>query len=422
MLKKLKPKSEFTKNVLTLMTGSTIAQAIPIAISPILTRLYTPTDYGIVALYMSIASVASIAATGRYEMAIMLPKKEDDAINIFFLSIIITFFICIFSFIIIMIFNSEITDFLGNKEISKLLYLVPVSVLLTGIFQSLKYWSNRKKYFKSLASNSVLQTGTGSVLNVSFGFFGFGGGGLISAGLMSQCIGIFFIGKNIFKRDKQLINKKNNLKILALIKKYKKMPLFNLPNSLIDTFRASGINILIAKLFTTSSLGQYSLAWRMVVTPASLIGNSLSQVLFQKLASSKKQELNSLVISFIIKASFIALPMYLVIYFFASSLFSFVFGENWKLAGQVASVLSPWLFFNFISSPLSSIFVILNKQEVMLMFSILYMLIPLSILYIFQNQDFIYVLNIVSLSMSGLLILLISFIIYLTAQYKVRYS
>jgi O-antigen/teichoic acid export membrane protein len=67
VLNKLKPKSEFSRNVLTLMTGTTIAQAIPIAISPILTRIYTPEDFGMFALYMSTASLFSVIATGRYE-------------------------------------------------------------------------------------------------------------------------------------------------------------------------------------------------------------------------------------------------------------------------------------------------------------------------------------------------------------------
>ena len=83
MLTKLKPKSEFTRNVLTLMTGTTIAQAIPIAISPILTRLYTPKDFGVLALFVAITSIFGSIANGRYELAIMLPKKDEDAINIF---------------------------------------------------------------------------------------------------------------------------------------------------------------------------------------------------------------------------------------------------------------------------------------------------------------------------------------------------
>ena len=418
MLKKFKPKSEFTRNVLTLMTGSTIAQAIPIAISPILTRIYTPADYGLVALFMSIATIGSIAATGRYEMAIMLPKKDTDAINVLLLSMSIAFLMSFLSLIIIFLFNQEITTFLGNQDVSSWLYLVPISVILTGIYQSLRYWSNRRKYFTNLAKNSVIQTGTGSSLNLLFGFFRFGGGGLISAGLMSQTVGIIFLGKMAWKKDKILLFKKDKIKMLALMKKYKKLPFFNLPNALIDTFKMSGITILIAKFFTTSILGQYSLAWKMVVTPASLVGNSLSQVFFQKLASANKSDLNRLIVKFIIKASLIALPMYLIVYLFAPEIFIFVFGEKWELAGKIASVLSPWLFLNFISSPLSSVYIIINRQEIMLVISIFYMIVPLSILYVFQDYDFIKTIQVMSLGMSFVLILLIIYIIYLTSKLR----
>ena len=87
MIRKILPKGEFSRNVLTLMTGTSIAQAIPIAISPILTRIYTPEDFGVFALYMAIATVVSVIATGRYETAIMLPKKDSEAINLFIVSI-----------------------------------------------------------------------------------------------------------------------------------------------------------------------------------------------------------------------------------------------------------------------------------------------------------------------------------------------
>ncbi|MEA1954756.1 MAG: hypothetical protein U9O24_10240 [Campylobacterota bacterium] len=78
MLSKLKPKSEFSRNVLTLMTGTTIAQAIPIAISPILTRIYTLEDFGIFALFIAITAIFGSIANGRYELAIMLPKKDNN--------------------------------------------------------------------------------------------------------------------------------------------------------------------------------------------------------------------------------------------------------------------------------------------------------------------------------------------------------
>jgi O-antigen/teichoic acid export membrane protein len=169
---------------------------------------------------------------------------------------------------------------------------------------------------------------------------------------------------------------------------------------------------LIAKFFTTATLGQFPLAWKMVKPPMGVIGKSLSQVFFQKIASVKRDALYKIITKFIIEASLVALPIFMIIYLFSVDIFSFVFGESWSLAGESASVMSPWLFLNFLTSPLSQIFIILNKQEIMLMFSIFYMSIPLAILYFFQELAFIDVLSLVTLSMSMMLLLFIGMVLF----------
>lgn len=420
MLNKLKPKSEFSRNVLTLMTGTTIAQAIPIAISPILTRIYTPKDFGIFALYMSVASIISVVATGRYELAIMLPKKDEDAINIVALSIFISFFVSFIALLIVFVFNAQITNLLGNPEISSWLYFIPISVLLTGVYQSFNYWSNRKKQYKRLATSRVIQSGTTATTNLGMGFSGFGSGGLILSGILGQGVATAILGKMVWGEDNYRLEEIKRLKIFALAKRYSKFPKYNLPNALIDGFRLSGINILIANFFTTSMLGQFSLAWKMVQMPMSLVGGSLSQVFFKKMASAKKNDLNLLLRKYLIKSSLFSAPIFLFIYFFAIDIFIFVFGENWRLAGEIASVMSPWLFFNFLSAPMANIFIILNKQEIVLLVSIFYMIIPLLILWLLNEEGFIYVLNLITLSMSSILILYIGLIFIYTQKEKKR--
>lgn len=145
MINKLKPKSDFSHNVLTLMTGTTIAQAIPIAISPILTRIYTPEDFGVFALFLAIVGFFSVIASGRYEQAILIPKKDEDAINIFALGFIIICSISLFLLIIILIFNNNITALLNNETISIWLYFIPLTVFFIGLFNLLVLFNNRKK-------------------------------------------------------------------------------------------------------------------------------------------------------------------------------------------------------------------------------------------------------------------------------------
>ena len=148
MIQRHKPLSEFNRNVLTLMTGTTIAQAIPIAISPILTRIYTPEDFGVLALFVAITSIFGSIANGRYELAIMLPKKDENAINIFALGLIITFSMSFILLVLVVLFNEQITELLKNDEISVWLYFVPIAVLFIGLYNMLAYYNNRKKYYK----------------------------------------------------------------------------------------------------------------------------------------------------------------------------------------------------------------------------------------------------------------------------------
>lgn len=419
MLKKLKPKSEFSRNVLTLMTGSMLAQAIPIAISPILTRIYTPEDFGLLALYMSIASIFSTFATGKYELAIMLPKKEEDAVNMLWLSLIISCGVSFVSLLLIFLFNHKIVSLLGDPALSNWLYVIPLSVLLTGWYQSFNYWNNRKKQYKRLAVSKVSQSVTTGTTNLGFGFGGFGVGGLIFGSLLGQAVSTSVLGQLIGRNDKKMFPYVNRLKLIALMKKYKKFPFLSLPNAVIDSFRLSGINLLIAKYFATATLGQFSLAWKMVQVPIVLVGGALGQVFFQKVANSQKSELYVIITKYIIKASLVSAPIFLFVYLFAEKIFGFVFGENWVLAGKAASVMTPWLFINFVSSPLVSVMLVLNKQELVLIFSLFYATVPLGLIAMLYQQGFIDVLKVVTIAMS-IMLLLFSLVIVLYAKREKR--
>lgn len=394
------------------MTGSIIAQAIPIAISPILTRIYTPEDFGAFALYMSIASIFATFATGRYELAIMLPKKDGDAANVLYLSLMIAFVIAFVSFLIILLFNREIISFLGDPSLAHWLYVIPLSVLFTGLYQSFNYWNNRKKQYKRLAVSRVTQSAVTGSTNLGMGFGGFGVSGLIVGGLSGQVAATSVLGRLIWKKDRKMFEYLNKLKLFALMKKYKKFPLLNLPNAFIDSFRLSGINMLIAKYFATATLGQFSLAWKMVQVPIVLVGGALGQVFFQKVSSAKKSDLYEIIVKYIIKASFVAAPIFLLVYLYSEDVFRFVFGKDWTLAGEAASVMAPWLFINFVSSPLVSVMLVLNKQEQVLIFSLFYATVPLGLIITSYEYGFLDVLKIITVAMSVMLLLFSAVIIY----------
>jgi len=369
LINKLKPRSEFSRNVLTLMSGTTIAQAIPIAISPILTRIYTPEDFGVFALYMAIASIVAVVATGRYEMAIMLPKKDEDAINIVALSIIISFIVSFIALLIVFIFNAQITEILGNPEISNWLYFIPITVLLSGIYQSFNYWSNRKKQYKRLSTSSVVQSGTTATTNLAMGFGEMGSSGLILGGVLGQSVATVVLAKMICKDDINKIKDIKKIKIFALLKRYIKQPKYVLPTSLLDTISLKIPIFAISSLYQSlTMLGHYMLVERMFSIPFGIIGGAIGQNFYQEFSNminrNNKKQAKLLLIKVWSFLFIIGLLPTVFIFFYAPEIFSFLFGKNWEEAGVIASMLVWMYLFKFISSPTSSAYLVLGLQNI----------------------------------------------------------
>ncbi len=372
MLNRLKLKSEFSRNVLTLMTGTTIAQAIPIVISPILTRIYTPEDFGVFALYIGIVSFIAIVATARYEMAIVLPKSEKEAINILALSILITLSIVFVITLIIIFFKETILNILNANSLGNILYLVPLSTLLAGLAQSFNYWSNRKEYFKNMSNAQIAQSLSIGVSQPLLKYSGINSG-LILGNIVGRFVSVFVLIHKFIKNDRTSLDYIKKEVMIEQMIKYKDFPLVNSLHAFSDIVRNSGSVMLISSFFGSTILGFYSLSLRVLQLPIGIIGSALGQVLYKKFSSlyNDNQPLYPYVKSIMIKLILVGLPIFGILFFIAPDLFAFVFGEKWRVAGEYSQLLIPYLFMNFLASPISSIFLILDMQKLNFYISII---------------------------------------------------
>jgi len=390
VIQKLKPKSEVSKNVLTLMTGTIIAQAIPIAISPILTRIYTPEDFGIFALFFAMISIFGSIANGRYELAIMLPKKDEDAINIFALGFIITTLFSLLLFIIILIFHDNIIEYLNNKKIGFWLYFVPFALFFVGLFNILNYYNTRKKEYKSLANAKVIKSIILAITQLSIGFLKQGATGLITGQILSQIFANMRLFKNIIK-DKTLLSFISKEKIIKQAKKYRDFPKFSLWSTLANIINRQFSNILIASFFTASALGFYSLVQKILGIPTALIGSSIGQVYFQKASTEK------VIYPFFIKTlkqvSIISLLIFPLLYLIIEDLFTIVFGDEWRVAGVYAKTVIPFFAMRFIYATVSTTYSIKDKLYIELIWQIIFLFGIITILYSNRQNEFINTLS-----------------------------
>ena len=288
MISTQKKNFEFNKNVLTLLTGTTVAQAIPVAISPILTRIYTPEDFGLFAIFIAMTAIFGSIVNARYDLAIMLPKKNEDAINLFALGFLITTIISSFFFVLVIIFNQNLVHYLGNKEIGIWLYFLPITIFLTGIWNILSHFNNRKKKYKILAKATILK----SILLASFqlcvGYFKSGVTGLISGQIISNAfVNIKLI--LIVLKDKTFLSKISKNRMIFLAKIYINFPKFLVWGVLANALSYNLINILISMFYSVTTLGFFSLVQRLLGVPSSLIGQSIVQVYFQQAVREKQK-------------------------------------------------------------------------------------------------------------------------------------
>ncbi len=375
MIRKFLPKSGFARNVLTLFTGSTIAQLIPVAISPILTRIFPVTDFATLTVFGTLVSFLGVIVCGRYEIAIGLPAEDKDAKQILYLALSVTLIVSSIAMILAIIFHNPLADLLNNKAAAPYILLVPLAALFYGLNQALTYWNIRKRHYRLMSGSRISQSLSNSGVSLSTGYAGAGFNGLV----IGQLSGFFttflytYFG-TVYKSGETFSHKeanKSEMKRLAI--KYVDQPRINGVHAFTDMLQVTGLVFIISAVFGSFVTGLYGQAIRILQAPLNMIGSSFS-IVFYKEASEKVatgQKITKLLKTTILTLASISLPVFLIIMLVGPSLFAFVFGEQWREAGEYARILSPWLFVSFISSPVSHLPVILNQQRQFFMWSLI---------------------------------------------------
>ncbi|MCO5272945.1 MAG: oligosaccharide flippase family protein [Cyclobacteriaceae bacterium] len=368
--------NNFNKNVLVLFTGTTLAQAIPIAVSPILTRLYTPEDFGVFAIFFSITNLLGVVATWRYELSIVLPSEEDEADLIEYLCFLIAFVFALMLFVLTLFLNERIASLLGRPDIASWLYLVPLSVFFTGIIQTINYRLNRGRNFREMSTIKIIQTSSSGVSGIVLGLARFSLNGLVISQLFGQ---LMAIGSRYFKKKIGIKHRASS--VLHIARKYKNFAM-GTPGALLNKAATSLPIFLMSKLADKNQVGYYGLVERSIGAPISLISYSVSQVLLEEIASRYRMGLpiRSKILRLSRNLFLVGIIPFGVLCIFASEIFKFVFGSEWVQAGSYASVLSIAFFARFIVSPLSSVFFSTNSLKKLVLWQVLYFFTTFSII------------------------------------------
>ena len=361
--------NSFLRNVAILSSGTIISQIIVIAASPFLTRLFPVESFGILQLFTSYMVISAVISTGRYELAMGLPSKDEDARKLFQLIVFLGAAVSLFYLFIIFI-SKEILHLQENLEILKYwwVYLAPLYIFFIALYSGLIYWLQRKKNYKKITVANAVQVVLTAIFGVVFGFLRIESG-LILALIFSIIIATFFLLYSYVKEN-QLFTFSE---IKTIGKEYISFPKHMIISDLSLTTSQQFIPILFSFLFSTTIVGFFSMANRMLRLPNIVITSSIANVFRNdaideiRISGNCKQ----LYVATFKKLLFLSIPIYFIVFILAPTLFQVVFGEEWLEAGYYARIIALFLFIEFVATPLNTMFYVREKQKLLMRLQIL---------------------------------------------------
>ena len=335
--------SPSVRNVGKLLSANVVAQAIGLLVYPILTRMYSPEDFALLNLFISIASVVALFATLEYHYAIVLPKEEDKAHSLVHLCFLIVGVVFVITCLTIP-FASQIAELFNAPNLAHYWWMLPFAVMGFGIWNILNYWYIRRMAFTRISGYQITQSVCSAAGKIGLGVLGWLNSGLIIASVLAPLLSLMISTLGAWKKDLLiLLAHSKNKQIVA--KEYANFPKFSLPRSLVNSVGLSLPVWLLTPYFGLEQVGFLSLAMMAAFVPLNIIARACYQVMYQVVAEKvqRLESIQSIIIRFVIWMCIVMLVGLTAIYIVVPQLVAFLFGADWLESAYIIRRLLPYL-------------------------------------------------------------------------------
>ena len=363
----------------TLLSGTVIAQVIVLVLTWFSARLFTPDERGLFAAFMTLPQTIAVVAGLRYDMAVVLPERDADARRLVRAVIALAAVVSALTSAVTWAAAPTIARWMGHPELEGWLVWSGAVVMATVLVNVMGYWFTRTRSYRVISVNRVQQATSVEGIKVLSGWAGYAGvGGQMLGQVLGQALAAVTL---LFRgRDAWAGSTDGASGARQLLYRYRRMPLLNAPNALVDAFRTNGIVLLIGIFYSSGLLGQFSQAWLLMQAPVALVNGALSQVFFQRFATVPRGGMRDLV-DRSVRASLLAgVVPFALLALLAPFVFPWFLGPNWSETGLIGQALVPWLYLNVATSPISTVFVVAERQGLMLLFAVVYAATPLGLI------------------------------------------
>ncbi len=363
-------KSSFLKFTSIVFVGNLLAQIIIFIAFALFAHHFDNIEIGIYTVFISLSILLAVPATGRYELAIMLPKDKSESAALLLTSLSLAFIFSVILYLFLLLLPLQ-HYFSKLEKLDELIVLLPIGVFLMAAFQSFIQYNNKLELFILNAFARFIQAI--SMLAVSFYIAfqsSFSAYALVLAWIISQAIVLLvFLGHFMWKKTKVELK---NLK--ALLSEYKRYPTISLVSNFINTFSLELPNYFIPMFWGASTQTLYAYGNRVAAMPQNFIASAIGEVFYNtssNLATENPKEL----LAHVLKISKTLMAFSSVIYLIgiASStyLFPLVFGQDYVEAVPFFNWIAIASIFIFVQSPISVISDVVGKLKPPLVYNLI---------------------------------------------------
>ncbi len=365
-LKQFLSQHEFARHVLTLMTGTGLAQILGVLLSVFVTRIFEREHFATLEQFSMFLVLGSVLVTGKYEFAIMKPKEESKALNLVGLSFFIALFLSLISFFIVLFFGEYIAVQTNNADLQSWLWLLPPTLLFFALFNILNYWFSRQKAYKHVAKSKVLFSLVSEPSKIVLGLLGYLSGGLIVSVVLGRVASGLFMTWNFLRQQVGRLHAITKGEMKAVAAEYKDYPRFVLAGSILSRLAQWAHIALFSYFFGIYSIAFFALSRRVFLTPLSILSVSFSQVFYQKISEMDSlKSVKRLYLKSLKNFSILGAVLLLIVFALPDNTMGFVFGEKWTETLTYLRILSFWYVANFISGSMGFLWHRLDKQKTM---------------------------------------------------------
>lgn len=361
----------FVPDVLTLLSGTTVALGLAYLARPILTRLFTPDEFGLLGFFVAVVAVLSTGAAWRYEDALVLPEDEKEGASLLVLCLLLVGLTTLLSFIFVG-GRFAIAGWFGKPEVAPYLAWIPVGVLASGVIRVAKAWLTRNKRFTPVSAGEVTHNAVRVPAQLGAGWLGWGAAGLVGGLIAGQVASAVVLLGAVLRRSGPVVRAGfNRARMGGMARRYREFATFGMPSALMNIASVRLPELMLLFFFDTRVIGWYAQAYGVLGIPISLVGVSVARVFFVNAAEAHRAgTLRALTMKVYRRLALLGLFPALALTVSGPDVFEFVLGPLWRQAGVYVQYLSAWLFFVLVSSPLSRLFDVLEKQRENFFFNI----------------------------------------------------